>query len=51
MKAAEQAVTLARRGDIQTICTHGDTPGAEWIVASVRARLEQEGILIRSLSV
>ena len=49
MKAAEQAVTLARRGDIQTICTHGDTPGAEWIVASVRARLEQEGILIAPL--
>ncbi len=49
MRAAEQAVALARRGDIQTICTHGDTPGAEWIVASVRARLEQERILICSL--
>jgi lactam utilization protein B len=42
-------VTLARRGDIQTICTHGDTPGAEWIVASVRARLEQEGIFIAAM--
>jgi len=49
MKAAEHAVTLARRGDIQTICTHGDTPGAEWIVASVRARLEQEGIIVAAM--
>jgi len=47
--AAERAVGIARRGEVQTICTHSDTPGAEWIVASVRARLEQEGILIAPL--
>jgi len=49
MAAAAQAVALARRGDIQTICVHGDTPGAEWIAASVRARLEQEGIVVAAL--
>jgi UPF0271 protein len=50
IEAGEQALTLALRGDIQTICTHGDTPGAEGIVAAVRARLEGEGILIGPLS-
>ena len=50
IRAAEQAVKLARRGDIQTICVHGDTPGAEWIVASIRARLEREEIVVAGLT-
>ncbi|MBI4877018.1 MAG: LamB/YcsF family protein [Acidobacteria bacterium] len=49
IQAAEQALALARRGDIQTLCIHSDTPGAEWIAASVRARLEQEGIVVRAM--
>lgn len=51
LAAAEQALRLARRGDIRTICVHGDTPGAEWIVGAVRARLEQEGIPVAPLTI
>lgn len=49
LQAAEQAFVLARRGDIQTLCVHGDTPGAEWIAACVRARLEQEGMVVKAM--
>jgi len=57
--AAEQAVSIARRGHAigrggstvpitaDTICVHGDTPGALLIAASVRAALEAAGIDIR----
>lgn len=48
--AAAQALSLARRGDIQTLCIHGDTPGSERILAAVRARLENEGIRIAPLA-
>jgi UPF0271 protein len=47
--AAAQAVRLARRGRAQTICLHGDTPGAALIARSVRAALEQAGIEIAPL--
>lgn len=42
--AAEQAVTLARSGRYDTICVHGDTPGAAGIAAAVRAALRDAGI-------
>ena len=42
--AAEQAVSLARSGRYDTICVHGDTPGAAGIAAAVRAALRQAGI-------
>ena len=45
-QAAAQALGLARRGDIQTLCIHGDTQGAESILTAVRARLEGAGITI-----
>jgi UPF0271 protein len=60
-RAAEQAVRMAREGkvrtvdgdtievEVQTICIHGDTPGAEKIVAAVRRALEQEGLVVRPL--
>jgi UPF0271 protein len=47
--AAEQAVRLARSGDIDTICLHGDTPGAAAIARSVRDALEKARIEIRAL--
>ena len=46
---AEQAAKLARAGDVETICVHGDTPNALEIARAVRARLESEGLL-RSVS-
>ncbi len=44
-EAAAQAVLLARRGDLETLCVHGDTPGAVSIAANVRDALEREGLL------
>ena len=60
-KAAAQAVQMAMHGkvrtidgvdidlSVQTICCHGDTPGAEKIVRSVREALEQAGCQVQPL--
>ena len=57
-EAAEQALRIARDGrvvasdgsgvrvDAETICLHGDTPGAVAIARAVRERLESSGIRI-----
>jgi UPF0271 protein len=54
--AAEQAVGIARDGvvtaytgeeislQVDTICVHGDTPGAVEIVRAIRQRLEEAGV-------
>lgn len=42
--AAQQAVSLARSGRYDTICVHGDTPGAGQIAGAVRAALREAGI-------
>ncbi len=42
--AAQQAVSLARSGRIDTICVHGDTPGAGQVAAAVRTALRDAGI-------
>jgi len=34
---------------VQTICCHGDTPGAEKIVRAVRETLEKAGVQVRPL--
>jgi UPF0271 protein len=39
-RAAEQAVRLAREGKAQTICVHGDTPGAVEILRVCREALQ-----------
>ena len=43
--AAEQAARLAASG-VDTICLHGDTPGAVKIAAAVAARLRQAGVAL-----
>jgi UPF0271 protein len=60
-KAAAQAVRMASEGkvrtidgvdidvSVQTICCHGDTPGAERIVRAVRGGLDAAGIRVRPL--
>jgi UPF0271 protein len=35
--------------DAQTICVHGDTPGAERLVAAIRARLAADGVAVEPL--
>ncbi|HQR67316.1 MAG TPA: LamB/YcsF family protein, partial [Thermoanaerobaculia bacterium] len=58
---AAQALSLARDGAaiavdgtripcaVETICLHGDTPGAAAIAAAVRAALETAGFALRPL--
>lgn len=52
--AAAQAVKLAQDGlggvQIQTICIHGDTPGAVAIARAVRAALEAAGFRIAAVA-
>ncbi len=60
-KAAAQAVSMAKEGkvvtldgveidiSVQTICCHGDTPGAEKIVRAVREALEKAGVAVKPL--
>lgn len=46
---AAQAVRLARMLRADTLCLHGDTPGAAALAAVVRAALEAEGIAVRAM--
>ena len=41
-EAAAQAVRLAREGRAETICVHGDTPGAVDILKAVRDALQSQ---------
>ncbi len=41
-RAAAQAEALVRSGEIDTICVHGDTPGAVSIARAVREALDRE---------
>jgi UPF0271 protein len=61
VEAAAQAVRIVREGSVvaangaliplkvETICIHGDTPGAPQIAAAVRRALEVAGITLQSL--
>jgi 5-oxoprolinase (ATP-hydrolysing) subunit A len=42
--AVEQAIRLARSGDYDTICIHGDSPGSDRVATAIRAGLESAGI-------
>jgi len=42
--AAAQAVRLARSGQFDTICIHGDSPGAAAVAAAVRGALRDAGV-------
>ena len=44
VSAAKQAVHLAQSGLYDTVCIHGDTPGAGQVAASVRQALREAGI-------
>lgn len=45
---AAQAVALARRQEIGSICLHGDSPNAVANAREVRSRLRHEGFAVRS---
>ena len=42
-EAAAQAVALAARPELHTVCVHGDSPNAVAVAAAVRGALEAEG--------
>jgi UPF0271 protein len=46
MDAARQAVALARRGSFDTLCVHGDSPGAVEMARAVRVALDEAGIAV-----
>jgi 5-oxoprolinase (ATP-hydrolysing) subunit A len=48
-QAAEQAVAIAERGTVRTLCIHGDTPGAAAIASAVRAALRDAGFAVARL--
>lgn len=48
--AAQQAVRLAGSGLYDTICIHGDRPGAGVVAAAVRQALEEAGIATSHLA-
>ncbi|WP_235531075.1 MULTISPECIES: LamB/YcsF family protein [unclassified Nocardioides] len=45
---AAQAVRLAQSGDVQSLCIHGDSPGAAASAAAVRAALSDAGIAVKA---
>ncbi|MGL6236309.1 MAG: LamB/YcsF family protein [Segniliparus sp.] len=45
---AEQAARLANEGKAESICVHGDTPGAVSAARAIRKALADEGIEVRS---
>jgi 5-oxoprolinase (ATP-hydrolysing) subunit A len=47
--AALQAVRLAREGAAETLCLHGDTPGAVSVARAVRASLEKARVSLAPL--
>lgn len=47
--AADQALRLARSGEVDVICLHGDSPGAVDVARAVRERLEAAGVILKAL--
>jgi len=45
--AADQAVRLASSGEVDSLCVHGDTPGAAATAARVRSALAAAGITVQ----
>ena len=48
-EAAQHALRIVEQGTAQTICIHGDTPGAPQIAAAVAKLLREEGVELRAL--
>jgi len=48
--AARQAVRLAESGQVDSLCLHGDTPGAPLLARAVRAALEEAGFNLRAFT-
>jgi UPF0271 protein len=40
---------MARSGDVDSVCVHGDSPGAVTTARAVRTALEADGIEVRAI--
>jgi UPF0271 protein len=49
-QAARQAIELARAGSVDTLCIHGDSPGAVAMATAVRQALVDAGIAVTAPS-
>ncbi len=47
---AAQAMRLARSGEVDSLCVHGDTPGAPLLAQAVRVELERAGFSVRAFT-
>lgn len=47
-RVAAQAVRLATTGDVQSLCVHGDSPGAAASATAVRAALSAAGFVVEA---
>jgi len=47
---AAQAMRLARSGEVDSLCVHGDTPGAPLLAQAVRLELERAGFSVRAFT-
>jgi UPF0271 protein len=50
VQVLSRIVALARRSDVDTICVHGDTPGAAQLALEIRAALEAARLHVRSFA-
>jgi UPF0271 protein len=48
-EVARRAVAMARSGDVDSVCVHGDSPGAVTTARAVRTALEADGIDVRAI--
>ena len=48
-EVARRAVAMARSGEVDSVCVHGDSPGAVETARAVRAALEADGIDVRAV--
>jgi 5-oxoprolinase (ATP-hydrolysing) subunit A len=48
--AADQAVRLARAGGVESVCVHGDSPGAVQLAVAVRAALSDAGLTLAAFT-
>ena len=46
-EVAARAVAMAQAGDVDSVCVHGDSPGAVRTARAVRVALETAGIDVR----
>jgi UPF0271 protein len=48
-EVARRAVAMASSGDVDSVCVHGDSPGAVATARAVRSALEADGIDVRAV--